>query len=62
VEAYSKPPVDDILEEVIEEVRIPVLIAGLSYILLGHEVVVRMIALPSLLLPLFSDARFLFVL
>jgi hypothetical protein len=48
--------------EVVQEVLISILVAGLGDVVLGHDVVVRMITLPCLFLPLLSYSCFLLAL
>jgi hypothetical protein len=52
---YSSSPG---LHEVVQEVLIAVLVAGLGKIVLGHDVVVGMIPPPCELFPLLGDSRF----
>jgi hypothetical protein len=46
------------LHEVVQEVFVAVLVAGLRYIVLGHDIVVCMIPPPRELFPLLGDSSF----
>jgi hypothetical protein len=50
------------LEEVIEEIRISILVARLSNVIFVQKIVVGVIPLPRFLLPLLGDSRFFLLL